>query len=200
MRVIFQTFICLLVFHKSLSSTSSSVNSKFDPWFGIQGMLSGFDIPSLPPAIMNISTAELICSSNDDCFGYSFNSTIPNPDPSQMFLCVFRSTTFTGGESDWYSFARCGVYTPCPPQPSCQKGEWASASGYLAANGDVIAPDSSISLADAKKKCSSTINCLGITFSGPSGEPEGLIPLVYYKNQTDFSAASGWWTWLLCLS
>ena len=171
-----------------------------DPYFGIQGLLSGFDVPNLPPAMMNVSTAELMCSSNVNCFGYSFNSSIPNPDPSSSFLCVFRSTTYTGGESTWFSFARCGVFSPCPPPPSCQKGAWASAAGYLSADGDVISADTSITLSDAKKKCSLTINCLGITFSGPSGQPDGLIPLVYYKNQTDFTSASDWWTWLPCTS
>jgi hypothetical protein len=194
-------FVSLAVFTELHSVTEAKVSTlSFDPWYSLSGLLSGYDVPNLPPMILNVSTAESLCTSNINCFGYSFNSSIPNPNPSELLLFKFRSITFTAGESNWYSFVRCGVYSPCPPQPVCQKGTWESLGGFLAADGDVIPPDTSISLLDAKNKCISTINCLGITFSGTNEQPDGLIPMVYYKNQTDFSSSEGWWTWLQCLS
>ena len=80
----------------------------------LPGLLSGFDVPHLPPMILNVSTAES-CASNINCFGFCFNSTVLNSNPSELLLFKFRSITFTAGESNWYSFVRCGVYSPCPP-------------------------------------------------------------------------------------
>ena len=171
----------------------------FDPYTYIDGVLGGFDAPGLPPATLTLDAARAACAANDGCFGFSCAGAVPPPQPEAQLPCLFKSASATGTRAGWQSFVRCGVESPCPPAPPCAPGSWASANGFLADGGDVLAPGPS-TFAAAQSLCVATAGCLGITFDANSSQPEGVIPTVYWKNQTDEVDDAAWWTWVVCPS
>jgi hypothetical protein len=166
------------------------VASTFDPWFFVDGVLGGFDAPGLPPASLTLDAARAACAANDACFGYSCAGAVPPPPAGALLQCVFKSATAAGDKSGWQSFVRCGIESPCPAPPPCTPGTWASANGFLADGGDVLTPGPS-TFASAQATCIATSGCLGITFDANSSQPEGVIPTVFFKNQTDEVDDSG---------
>jgi alpha-D-xyloside xylohydrolase len=86
-----------------------------------------------------------------------------------------------------------------PPVP-CTPGTWLPVfDGFLAAGGDVL-PAGAYTLAAAQQLCTQTAGCQGITFQADSPSPTGTIPNVYFKNNSDASSATGWYTYTLCLN
>ena len=181
----------------SLAACACRTAAAFDPWYFVDGVLGGFDAPSLPPATMTLDAARAACGANDGCFGFSCAGAVPPPPPSAQLPCVFRSASAAGARNGWQSFVRCGVLSPCPPAPPCAPGSWASANGFLADGGDVVKPGPS-TFADAQALCLQTPGCLGITFDSNSSQPEGVIPEVYWKNQTSEVDDASWWAWVVC--
>jgi hypothetical protein len=181
--------------HLLVVAIIASTAAAFDPYYYIDGVLGGFD--ALPPASVTLAAARAACDASDGCFGFSCEGAVPPPPPEAALPCVFRSASAAGARPGWQSFVRCGVLSPCPPAPPCAPGAWASANGFLADGGDALPPAPS-TFADAQRRCASTAGCLGITFSANASEPEGVIPTVYFKNQTSEVDDAAWWTWLLC--
>jgi hypothetical protein len=72
---------------------------------------------------------------------------------------------------------------------------WASASGFLAAGGDVL-PAQNMLVADARALCAATAGCTGITFASAEPEPAAAVN-VYFKNTSAVTDSSAWSTWVL---
>jgi hypothetical protein len=124
--------------------------------------------------------------------------------------CVFTQITDVENECDgMYNMDRTSKFTPAQLASivaantdlihgSCSAGWQKPLNGFLADGGDAI-PPAAATLADAQATCVSTDGCVGITFMANSSAPDGVIPRVYYKNQTSFSQSSEWWAYTLCV-
>ena len=70
--------------------------------------------------------------------------------------------------------------------------------GFIGLGGDCIT-NGSYTLPAAKARCAAAPDCRGITFKAGAAAPTGVIPNVYFKNQTNVAGGSGWWSHIHCV-